>query len=559
MPKLIMTAKAGRLLKAALFASAASAVAVGALADVNPPSPPLRMTSDYFGYSASISPRVGFSDNINLAPDGLRDDAFTASTLFSGAAIYSSKRITGLLSGDLDVSYISEGEDIVVNQRVGAASTFTVFDNAFYVDAAGSTSRQLLGENARFSQNLNAGRGQRANVHTVSVSPYLFRQFADESTAQLRFRYSRAFIDDDNAGANPFSGNFLNDSRTEEVLAAYDTGLAFERLHFTGTAFGNKTIEDGSVIFPRIESRQKYVSGQVQYALTSKFGLSGTVGYDDIETEITPSFFDDDALSGVFWRAGFYAQPGPRTSLRIEYGRRFDDDFIDASLSYKLSSRFTFSAGASQAFETRAQSFGSQFFERQRSTIEFADRLREGAELSPNAIIDAANRYSDIGIYAQTTGIGVSKNAYAQLNGAYDRTEIAASANYQDTDYGYRQIKAFTGVLNARRQLSRRVSVYGGMFYRWSETTIDQATCQTSPFIFGFDVNAPLFDPVQACLDFAFQNGETNTVGGRVGGAYRLYENVSAFAEYAHTTRFADSPLLEYDENAVVGGVTLEF
>ncbi|MEX0644849.1 MAG: hypothetical protein WD076_06040 [Parvularculaceae bacterium] len=559
MPKLILPAKAGRALKAALFASAASALGFGALAEVGTPSPPLRMKSDYFGYSAAMSPRVGYSDNINLAPDGLKENSFTASNLFSGAAIYSSKRFTGLLSGDLDVSYISEVEDIVLNQRVGAASTFTVFDNAFYIDAAGSSSRQLLGENARFSQNLNAARGQRADVHTVSVSPYLFRQFADESSAQLRFRYSKVFIDDDNAGANPFGGNFLNDSRTEEVLGAYDSGLAFDRFRFTGTVFGNKTIEDGSVVFPRIESRQRYVSSQMQFALSSNFGLSGTVGYDDIETDITPSFFNDDELSGVFWRAGFYANPGPRTSIRAEYGRRFGDDFVDASLTYKLSSRYAFSAGASQAFETRSQSFGSQFFERQRSTLEFADRLREGAELSPNAVIAAANRFSDVGIYAQTTGIGVVKSAYAQLSGAYDRTEISATANYQDTNYGYREIQAFTGVLNARRKLSRRVSAYGGMFYRWSETTVDQATCQASPFIFGFDVNAPMFDPVQTCLDFAFQNGETNTIGGRIGGAYRLYENVSAFVEYARTTRFADSPLLEYSENAVVGGVTLEF
>ena len=559
MPKLIVTRRASRAFKAALISSAACAVAFSALADVGAPSPPLRMKSDYFGYAAAMSPRVGYSDNINLLPDSLKDDSFSISNLFSGAAIYSSKRFTGLLSGDLDVSYISNGQDFVVNQRVGAASTFTVFENAFYIDMAGSSSRQLLGENARFSQNLNAARSQRADVHTVSASPYLFHEFADQSSAQLRFRYSKVFIDDDNAGANPFSGNFLNDSQTEEVLGAYDSGHAFDRFRFTGTIFGNKTIEDGSVVFPRIESRQRYVSSEMQYALTSNFGLSGAVGYDDIETDITPSFFDDDELSGVFWRAGFYAQPGPRTRLRAEYGRRFDDDFVDASLSYKLSSRYTFSAGASQAFETRSQSFGSQFFERQRTTLEFADRLREGAEMSPNAVIAAANRYSDIGIFAQTTGIGVSKSAYANLNGAYDRMEISAKANYQDTDYGFRQIEAFTGLLNARRQLSRRVTAYGGMFYRWSDTTIDQATCQISPFIFGFDVNAPMFDPVAACLSFALQNGETNTVGGRIGAAYRIYENVSAFAEYAYTTRFADSPTLEYSENAVVGGFTLEF
>ncbi|MGE0408147.1 MAG: hypothetical protein AB7P23_02665 [Amphiplicatus sp.] len=554
-----INASARRALKGVFLASAPLIFACAAFADIGPPSPPLRLKSDYFGYAASVSPRVGYTDNIDLAPDGLKEGSFNFSTLFSGAAIYSTPRVTGIMNGDLDLSYLTEGSDFAVNQNVGAAATATVADNLFYVDLAGSTSRQLLGENARFSQNINAARRQRANVHTISASPYLFHEFADESSAQLRYRYSRAFIDDSRAGANPFRSDFLNDSQTQELVAVYDSGSAFDRLRFTGTAYGSKTVEDGSVIFPRLESRQKFVSGEMQFALSSHFALSGAVGYDDIDTDVAVAFFDDDALSGFFWRAGFYATPGPRTTLRVEYGRRYDDDFVDASLSYEISKRFTLRAGAGQSFETRAQTYNARFFENERATLDFADRLREGEALSPEGVIAAANRFDDLGIYAQSTGIGVGKRAYAQLQGAWERTELYASAYYDNVDYGFRETKMLTASVNAERRLSRRLSAYGGLFYRRSETTLDQAVCLTSPFLFGFDVNEPLFDPVDACLDYAFENGLTNTIGGRVGASYRLYENVSAFGEFAHTNRFADSALLEYGENAGIIGVTLEF
>lgn len=552
-------------LKSALLAGAACAIATGAIAQINggfgeQEGAPLRLRSDYYGYAASVSPRVGYSDNINLAPDPLAEGAATFSTLFSGSAIYSTPRFTGIIGGDLDFSYITEGSDFAVNQNIGGASTVTLADNLFYFDLNGSTSRQLLGENARFSQNINAARSQRANVHTWSASPYVYHEFADTSAATLRYRFSQVYIGDSRSGAHPISGDFLNDSRSQEVLAGYNTGSRFQRARLALSAYGNRTVEDGSAIFPRFEYEQGTVTGEAQFALTSTFGLSGAIGYDDISTDTPNSFFNDDDLSGFFWRAGFFAQPGRRTDIRLEYGERFNNGFIDGSLTFKASDRLTFTAGASQSFESRAQSISSRFIDQQRQTLAFAEQLRQGAELSPDLVIAAANRFAGSGYNAQTSGVGINESAYAALRGVYDRTEIQISGNYSDTDFGFRRNKYLSGNIDVRRELSRRLTGYAGLFVRSGETTIDQATCQSTPFLFGLDVTAPLFDPVAACIQFALNNGQTTTVGGRLGGAYRIYENLSVFGEIAHTERFAaDYDLLEYGENAALAGLTLDF
>lgn len=552
--------------KKLLLASAATGlIASAAVAQVDGPEAPLKLQTDYFGYSAGVSVRGSYSDNINLSRGALKDDEFIMSTLFTGGAILSTPRVTGLIIGDLDFSYLIDDGDLAINQNIGATSTFTGVENWLYFDLSGSTTRQLVGDNARFSGNANAARNQRANVHTYSASPYLFHLFSDESSAEVRYRFSQVFVDQDQ-GFSIFGGG-IDDSTTHEVLAEYNSGRAFDRLRFSLTAYGSDTSEDGFEIVPGLnvpdfEFRQGSLASAAQFSLSSRFALSGGIGYDDVDTEGgTASFFDNDDLSGFFWRAGFTARPGPRSFLRLEYGQRYGDEFIDADASYRASQRFVFSAAASRSFRTRAQSVTSQLRSTQRQTLEFADALREGQELSARAIIESANFFAssrDTG-FAQTSGVAVSDSASIAITGDFDMTEISIYANYADDDFGFRQIETIGAGIDVRRRLARRVTGYGSVVYRRADTEFDSATCEANPLIFGFDITDPMFDAMTACSGLAADNGITNTIIGRVGASYRVYENVSAFAEFTHTERFAPNPLLEYSENTILAGVTLEF
>lgn len=553
-------------MKKALFAStAAGLVASAAMAQVDGPEAPLKLQTDYFGYAAGVSVRGSYSDNINLSRGALKDDEFILSTLFTGGAILSTPRVTGLILGDLDFSYLIDDGDLVINQNIGATSTFTGVENWLYLDLSGSTTRQLVGDNARFSGNANAARSQRANVHTYSASPYLFHLFSDESSAEIRYRFSQVFVDQDQ-GFSIFGGG-IDDSVTHEVLAEYNSGRAFDRLRFSLTAYGNDTTEDGFELAPGLnvpdfEFRQGSLAASAQFSLTDRFALSGGVGYDDVDTQGgTAAFFNNDELSGFFWRAGFTAQPGPRSFLRLEYGQRYGDEFIDANARYRISQRFVISAAASRSFRTRAQSVTSQLRSTQRQTLEFADALRDGQELSARNIIESANFFAssrDTG-FAQTSGVAVSDNASVAITGDFDLTEIAVYGNYADDDFGFRQIETISAGVDVRRRLARRLTGYGSVIFRRADTAFDTATCEANPLIFGFDITDPMFNAVTDCADLAVENGITNTIIGRVGASYRVYENVSAFAEFTHTERFAPNPLLEYSENNILAGVTLEF
>ncbi len=550
-------------LKGALMAGVCASVLSGsAFAQVGGPEAPLKMKSDYLGYSAAVSTRFTYSDNLDLRRDGLKDDEYILSTILTGGAIISTKRLTALVLGDLDFSYLIGRSDFLVNQNIGATATATVAENLAYVDVSAQTSRQLVGDNARFSRSLNNARNQQANVHSFSASPYLYRKMADQSSVEVRYRISQVFVDDSRTAANTFRRSFLNDSMSHEAFASYQTGSALERVRIRASAYANSTKETGSGNLPDFEYQQGSLYTDLRFAVNDKFSLSGAVGYDEVDTDAAAAlFFNDNALSGVFWRAGFTVQPNRRGSARIEYGERYGGDFIDADIKYKLTRRLVFSARAGRTFQTRAQGVNSQFKSVQTQTLDFADRLRDGGEGSPRNVINAANRFSRSlsGRSAQTVGVSVTDRASASISAVYDRTDVTLSAYGSDSDFGFRQIETYGVALSARHRLSRRLTGYGNFRYRRSDTTIDTAICEANPVIFGLDTMDILFDPVVDCAAVAASNGLTNTAIGRVGGSYRLYKNVSAYAETSYTKRFSPIAALEYDETSFLVGATLEF
>ncbi len=551
-----------RTAKAALLATAAAVAVIGAAAALaqeqdTGPHAQLRFRNDYFGYGLSVGPRATYTDNINLSADPNKEDEIAASVAANGSAIWSTNRVTAIIDGSLDVSYLTDSSELVASQDIGAVGTITLADNLFYFDAAGSTSRQLAGENARFSRNINAGRAQRVNVHNIALSPYINHRFEDGSAAELRYRISQVLIGDD-AGA--FGANCNTDSRTQEAIASYHTGERFDRVEIGLTAYGNKTREYGSAVLEDFDYEQATGLAEGQFALTERFALSGAVGYDEVDTTAPAQFIPADQLSGFFWRVGFRARPGRRTDIRLEYGRRYDDDFVDANVSYALSNRLNFSASAGRSFRTRAQAVTTQYEALQRRTLDFVERLREGESGDAEGIVDALTRSNRQGFSAQNIGFGVANEANARLSALFGpRTSANLYGFYSDTDFSFRQITTYGGGIGATHQLSRRISAFGDLFYRYVDSDIDLASCLSDPRLFGLDASFPGFDPVIECNQLIAQNGITNTVGARIGASYRLARNASVFGEYSHTERFSENAFLEYGENTVTAGLQVEF
>jgi len=547
-------------LKNALLATSAASAVMLAYANAaqpnNGPQAPINFRTDYFGYGLAVGPSVTYTDNIFLSPNGFKTSDEAISVNSNGTAIYTTNSFSGILDGSLDASYLAEQGKFVLNQDVGAVGTATLKDNLLYIDVAGSSTRQLAGANARFSRNINAGRNQRINVSNASVSPYLNHRFTDGSAAELRYRVSQVFIGQNaNLGAN-----FNRDSRTQEAAASYNSGTAFGRLQVTLNGYGNKTREYGNATAPDFEFKQGSFSTDIQYALTNSFALSGTVGYDKVDTTAPFGAFTGAQLTGLNWRAGFRAQPGRRTDILLQYGRRYDRDYVNANIRYDLTNRITFAASAGQKFQTRAQATSTQFDALQRRTLDFVEALRtSGGGLPASQIVNSLTRVNRIGFRGQVIGFGLSRNAAARLGANFGRTNVGITGAYNDIDYSFRRVKYFGGGISLTHDLSRRMSVFSDFSYRRIDSRINFSSCIADPTLFGIDTTIPGFDATLACNISVANEGVTDTVGGRIGVSYRVYQNVSAYGQYSYSRRFAQNPGQEYSENTAVVGVQLEF
>ncbi|MCB2114055.1 MAG: hypothetical protein R3C42_05270 [Parvularculaceae bacterium] len=550
-----------RAAKSALMATAA-ALAIGNAAALaqnqgSGPGAPLKFRNSYFGYGLAVGPRVTYTDNISLAPDGLRDGEFAAGVSTDASAIYSNNRFTGIFDGTLDVSYLTDQSEIVASQDIGAVGTATIADNLFYVDLGASSSRQLAGEDARFSHNVNAGRNQRVNVHDFAVSPYLNRRFGDGSAVELRYRFAQAFIESNSTNLNRTI--FDRNSRTQEVVATYDSGRALDRLNVALTAYGNRTRDYGAQLLQDYEYERGTLQGDFQFGLSDRFALAGSIGYDEVDTSAPTNFISEDELSGVFWDAGFRLTPGRKTDILLKYGRRYGNDSINGYIRYDVTERIHFAANASRTFQTRALASATQYQAMQRRTLDFVENLRAGGSGDASGIVDALTRVARQRFGVQQIGLGVADNVNASLAGVFGRTTLTMAGHYRDVDYGFRQIETIGVTGGIRRAMSRRMTAYSNVFYRRADSTADLTACLADPTQFFLDPTAPGFDAAASCGAVAGFQGTNTTVGGRIGISYRVYQNVSAFGEYAHTERFSQNPGLEYGENTVTAGLQLEF
>src|SRR3546814_293627 len=89
----------------------------------------------------------------------------------------------------------------------------------------------------------------------------------------------------------------------------------------------------------------------LSYALSTEFALLGGIGYEYRDGDED----EDDNFDGITWRAGFAWNPHPDLNLEATYGRRQDDENLDASLYYRLGPKTTLTASYREALETSQQ------------------------------------------------------------------------------------------------------------------------------------------------------------------------------------------------------------
>jgi uncharacterized protein (PEP-CTERM system associated) len=204
-----------------------------------------------------------------------------------------------------------------------------------FFDLRTSVSRQLLDAREATSAS-GASTTNRDFVATLSASPYLVHRLGDFADAEWRYTFSPVLVD---------AGN-TSDVYDHEGSLIIDSGPDFSFFGWTWT----------NTVGQEVRSEETDITTAntdfgVRYAIWQGFALIGGIGYEYRDGDEDES----DNFDGVTWRGGFAYDPHPDLSLQATYGRRDNDESLDASLRYDISPKTSVTASYSEALESSQQ------------------------------------------------------------------------------------------------------------------------------------------------------------------------------------------------------------
>ncbi len=249
-----------------------------------------------------------YTDNLTLQSEPRARSQFVAAAAPGFSLVGNSRRLkVAATSTWHHFAYCDEGlRNTVDSQYQYAANAQGVLaDDLLFFDAsaaggprAASAFGPQLGSSSLYAM------GNRVEVKTWRVSPYLVHRFGN--SANLSLRYVRDSVD---AGDRNLFGSSTGDTASLMLSSgsAYDTigwGLSYQRQELDNRLTGESSAELASV--------------NLSYRIDARLALTATAGYDS---------YDYQAMggrnAGRNWSGGFVWTPSQRTRVQASLGRHY--------------------------------------------------------------------------------------------------------------------------------------------------------------------------------------------------------------------------------------------
>lgn len=270
-----------------------------------------------------IDPSIGatttLTDNATQTKNG--DGAFIV-TVTPGVAVKSkgSRRVQASLNYGLSATERIGGggtnDSNDLNHSLNATGKAEVAEDLFFIEGDARISQaltSLLG--APGDSTLDTGN--RSTVGTYNLSPYLTKRFGTFGNGVIRFTQSGAIFEQNTGGditSSAVRANFTSGSRFNDLL----WGL-------------NYSLRDASTE-GRQDTQFESYGATLGYALTRKFRLRGSFGYDNNDYPATAG----TKTKGDYWTAGFDWAPSRRTSLGASLGKRYYGDNYALNFRHRM-------------------------------------------------------------------------------------------------------------------------------------------------------------------------------------------------------------------------------
>ena len=293
-------------------------------------------------FNPRISVDTAFTDNARGAPPGQREsDLYTSiSPGFVGDLYLQHHRAT------IDYGFTRRmyafDQDLNNNQHSLSASTQSeVVNEIFFIDTQMSLSDTTLNSQGRVSADPTVQFDENsALIATFSASPFLRYQLDHYVNFETRYRYGRTLSLTEGA----------QDQQSHHFTQTAASGSDFDRFSWGALLDGGWEDFSGQATFgPSGDRRNENYRGvgSIDLPISRAFSLVLGGGYETIKDDTLT-----DQPDGFIWNVGFRYKPGPRTTLQLGFGDRYDRKRFSGGLSYLISQRSSLTVSYGQSIRS---------------------------------------------------------------------------------------------------------------------------------------------------------------------------------------------------------------
>lgn len=357
--------------------------------------------------------------------------------------------------------------------------------------------------------NINA-TGDREDVTTYRVAPFLRRRFGNFADAELRFTYDDVSASDTDADIAPSDVGGSDDSRSSNYRAEMRSGSRYLRFPWTVT-YENRQIDFDSGETTEFEQ----IVGRFEYVYSQSVRFLGDLGHESNRFESRQPTEDT-----IIWNVGGRWTPSAKTTLEATYGRRFFGNQYAIDLRH----------------QTKRATWLLQYDEEQETVrdrqIERAVRSR-GINASLADPITGDPILPDGGVPTQTNEVFVTRLLSSGVIFQTERNQI--TLNVFDENRDFQSSGASQSLFGATAVWTRRVAPLTNLDASFGWTTIDGTQGLTST------------------------SGSEDLVNLRVQMHHWLGRSVLATIGYRRVELSSDAVENEFTENRIFGNLRMSF
>ncbi len=407
----------------------------------------------------SIAGEQAYSDNVGLGAGSGIADFSTAVT--PGLRVEADGNRLDL-SFDYKITRVTFWQNPNLDEfrhNLSARADVEIIPDFLFLGAESAIREEFIDNTGAISAGGANSTSNRSTVQTHNFNPSVRHRFGSFADLGLSYLLSTTLVQ---AGAD--------DSTTHTANLGLASGAQFRtfqwQLDLTGSMRASTGNSTGGGAAGNVSDDRLTATLNLTYPVSPRFALLGSVGYE----EISDNQVAKDPI-GAIWNAGFRWSPSDRTDVSATYGRRFDDDNVNVSIAYAITSSLNFSASFSQ-------------------TLQASDQRRSGLLLPPGAI-DADGDFIDdvtgLPIDLGDGGFSFQNNSTrndtfsSALSGRSGRTTYSLSSNASQRASDVTDTKqVVTGLtLSVGRAFGRRTTGEVNVSYRNTDfDTADRITAK---------------------------------------------------------------------------------